>query len=120
MITEIPADVAPPQELARQIWDHLNEHPDEHNQHSWISGNEKCGTTRCIAGWAVFFAFGRDIRLSTDGYFEMGGQLLGLDEDEACHLFLGTGNRAAMEALQYIAKGDPIDWEAIYPGRRHT
>ena len=38
--------------LLRRIMEHVTAHPDEHDQSSW-GYRDGCGTTRCIAGWAV-------------------------------------------------------------------
>jgi hypothetical protein len=40
----------PNQELFKKIHDQIEEYPETHNQSSW-----GCGTTKCVAGWAVHF-----------------------------------------------------------------
>lgn len=47
-------------ELARKVLDHVIEHPEQHSQGIWIdfAGGQRgnyCGTTACLAGWAVVF-----------------------------------------------------------------
>lgn len=41
-------------ELAEKILQQITEHPGTHFQGAWTLSND-CGTTRCIAGWAVEF-----------------------------------------------------------------
>ncbi len=44
-------------ELFQKIHDQITGHPETHNQDSWES---LCGTTRCVAGWAVHFTNGEN------------------------------------------------------------
>lgn len=115
-----------PQELARQIWDHISAHPEEHDQRWWKANHdlhlapERCGTTRCIAGWAVYFTQGCDTVMTVYGYLKDGSKLLGLSIYDAHLLFLHTDDRQAVEALECVVKGDTIDWVAIgVPAKRH-
>jgi hypothetical protein len=55
--------------LARAVLDHLDAHPEAHNQYRWGFRGE-CGTTACIAGWALILSGyepGRYENLAWDG-----------------------------------------------------
>lgn len=96
-------------DLMIQVRDHVIEHPETHVQNVWVSRNE-CGTTACIAGWAVQLA---GIQLGqTDAFGETfeaadgrtvrthATDLLGLTYREAGHLF--GGGHAESEALAVL------------------
>jgi hypothetical protein len=40
-------------EMLQRVLAQITEHPETHNQNTWES---RCGTTRCVAGWAIYFA----------------------------------------------------------------
>ena len=50
----------PNAELAYRVLDHIDAHPDQHDQHVWIervmSGGKDCGTAACLAGWACLLS----------------------------------------------------------------
>lgn len=70
----------------QQVVDYLRAHPDKHNQGEWV-----CGTTGCIAGWAVALANLTDIStLGAVGIEEEARRLLGLTDREAYALFIST------------------------------
>lgn len=88
--------------------------PDRYN---WKTGEavEGCGTTRCIAGWAVHFASKpgeesyqtrRRIRLANGlagpTYMYVGAHLLGLDSEQAEKLFLDLDESGAVEYLRRL------------------
>jgi hypothetical protein len=83
-------------------------YPEQHRLNSKIA--DKCGTTRCVAGWAQFVHLG----LWNGDEYEA-ARMLGIhDEDEADHLFFHCMNEdKALGALEYLAKGDPIDWPKL-------
>lgn len=104
--------------LAARILATVLEHPDRHNQDSWVS---ECGTTKCVAGWAVVIGAGKDLRINPrDPYMEdmqtrkpgkswkpltedelvtKAASLLGITHTEASYLFYGTSNAEAIEWL---------------------
>lgn len=111
-------------ELFRRVEEQLDLHPELHDQDSW-EGSGECGTTRCVAGWAIYLAtganlYGPDLRPSTgfkaalydrgipldiEAPFNLGQELLGLDEDQATELFHAPGNSAAITLVRYYAQG---------------
>lgn len=51
------SDLITGRELAEKVVAHVTAHPDSHFQGTWMSGADtpvnECGTTGCLAGWAV-------------------------------------------------------------------
>jgi hypothetical protein len=41
--------------LAYKTLDHIDAHPEQHDQHVWIS-TPSCGTSACLAGWVCLLA----------------------------------------------------------------
>lgn len=99
-------------ELAQKIYDQITQYPATHDQGSWQSVNE-CGTTYCVAGWAVAFQDShrahaeRDVdswplrrRLqselgaSSNTWEALGQALLGLTEEQVTRLFYSDDDRA--------------------------
>lgn len=90
-------------ELAQRILDQITAHPETHNQDTWSNENGACGTTYCIAGWAVALNAepGEDARRNAvtrarlarelaapDAHWPtLGQKLLGLSEEAAEDLF---------------------------------
>jgi hypothetical protein len=106
-----PSPPEPGQETAQVVWDIVRLHPDRHDQSTWEAVNT-CGTTRCIAGWAQYIH-----HKFVDGRcpFTKGKRLLCLSEQDAILLFHCTSQSEAVEALGYVAKGDRIPWDNIFP-----
>lgn len=91
--------------------------PETHNQDGWET-QESCGTTRCVAGWAVHFSEDYDIvnlaRFGGNAYpvrkgapeydysfwSSAGADVLGLSEYEAEYLFFECDNEQAVEFLK--------------------
>lgn len=48
-------------DLLEQTMAHIESHPYEHDQNQW-----RCGTQRCFAGWASYFAGGRFVSSERD------------------------------------------------------
>lgn len=48
-------------ELLERTMSHIEAHPYDHDQHQW-----RCGTARCFAGWASYFAGGRFVSSESD------------------------------------------------------
>ena len=83
---------------------------------TWEDSGPVCGTTRCVAGWAVHFASNPGegawdarirlaVELGLDGHswMRVGARLLGLNEYDADVLFLQYGEAEAVEALRKLA-----------------
>lgn len=100
------------QETAQAVLDIIRFNPEHHDQGHWDSD---CGTTRCIAGWVAYIH--PELLLaghSRDFAFPIAGRH-GLDitcEDSDRLFWLMNEDKAAY-ALEYLAKGEPIDWEAV-------
>lgn len=70
----------------------------------------KCGTTRCVAGWTMMVHRG-----AWNGDEFEAARMLGITNYlDADHLFFGCMNEdKAVAALEYLAKGDRIDWDKL-------
>jgi hypothetical protein len=124
------------QVLSGVILDYITKHPEKHDQSDWFKGNydpdatNSCGTTACVAGYAILFS--NDPRFkyekNVDGRYELvtikpksndvffddaGMELLGLASIDASILFYETNNEQARQALEYLARGEQIDWSEI-------
>lgn len=98
------------QETAQAVLEIIRLHPEQHGQQTWEE-HVSCGTTRCVGGWAQFLHYETvDVEFAPG----RGRQLLGLDTVDAYRLFYGTSNSEAVHALEYVAKGDRIDWPAVF------
>ncbi|MFF8831322.1 hypothetical protein [Streptomyces sp. NPDC015131] len=115
-------------ELFQKIHDQITMHPQTHDQGGWDSGPDICGTTRCVAGWAMHFlnpnqrtdttarelalaagVFEDDNLITTSVAYEVGGaKALGLTDSEAGDLFYSADNRARRMVELYALKGR--DW----------
>jgi hypothetical protein len=104
-------------ETAQAVLDIINAYPRLHDQ-SYFQVPTMCGTTRCVAGWAIYLHHGdvydrtwRDLRgQATDA---IAASLLSLSEVDASCLFYGTTNDQAVAALRYLANGEAIDWKEV-------
>jgi hypothetical protein len=121
------------QELAKDVLGYLREHPEKHDQGSFVgmpgssgdytydftgvvSESDFCDTTLCAAGAAVFLARGYEgINESLEnGDFDIeAGMLLGLDENEQWKLFFTVGEEKALQLLEAIAEGDEEKFKNI-------
>lgn len=84
-------------ELLQQTMQHIKDHPEEHNQATWINIS-KCGTAACFAGRAALLSGRRTweaLRIGYDG----GAQLLGLSLEEAATLFAATNTVPMLELM---------------------
>ena len=109
---------------AQIVLDHIEQHPNLHEQVSW-AGKSACGTTGCVAGWTVMLCDGwkydemwglvdAEGNTARNAYvFREATASLGLEEEEARELFSLKNKETAREALRYIAHGKQIDWEKI-------
>lgn len=116
-------------ELARKILDQVESQPatlametwetvDSTDLWDWETGEtvEGCGTTRCIAGWAIFFSAlpGESVdaarrrvgdELGLPSWPLVAAALLGLSEEEADSLFF-TDEAAAVKLLREFVEED--------------
>lgn len=108
-------------DLFKKIYEQITRYPETHNQGSWSDHPQdappgvdhgSCGTTRCVAGWALHFhAPSRSIfetarEIEPDGHGEPFGPaaaLLGLDRDAAEGLFLHSSNADAIRLVREYA-----------------
>lgn len=98
-----------PMQLRQAVLDQIVTYPETHDQRDWVGD---CGTTACVAGWALMFQL---------GYLPWGSweilveaqRLLGLSDYDAVRLFHFTSNEQARLALKFLANGDPVDWDAV-------
>ena len=102
-------------ETARVVLDIITTFPDQHDQSIWGASDYDCGTVCCIAGWArrvhdAEHTHGFDYGFSTPG---IAIEVLGLDAHTARMLFHHTTEAQAARALEFLAKGDPIDWDEV-------
>lgn len=97
-------------ELFRKIYTQIASEPESFDMGDWErEGDPECGTTRCVAGWAIAFELDIDRKgfiyskdLSELGkrfevnpsYFKVGAALLGLTHEEAYMLFYASEERA--------------------------
>lgn len=102
-------------ELFRMIDRQITDRPESHDQGTWV-GTGACGTTRCIAGWALHFTDpDRDVSvtarriirennipLPTPDVIGTAARLvLGLSPSEADALFYSPESRSAELVRQY-------------------
>lgn len=102
----------PNKELFRLIRDQIEREPDSHSQREWES---HCGTTRCVAGWAIHLTY-PDLpvvqtasrkypRISTwRAVSELARQLLQLRQDEADYMFFDASDDTARYLVEKYAK----------------
>jgi len=108
-------------DLMIQVRNQITMDPQSHYQSAWenLDGPAWCGTTRCMAGWAIHLATGRTVQ-DVCNYGEglqgarddwthpadLGAELLGLDDNEAAALFYELDNKEALAVLdELIEKG---------------
>lgn len=117
-----------PQQLAGKILDQIESKPLTFDMQAWVANQEdivdwrtgdftgECGTTRCVAGWAVHFVaegpedalttrtrVRREAGLPSASWMIVGAHLLGLDARQAEYLFLEADERQAIAELKDIA-----------------
>jgi hypothetical protein len=92
-------------ETAQVVLDIIRLNPEHHDQHSWVN---ECGTTACIAGWVALLH--PEMKLN---HVLTGAIGLEISLPEADRLFFTFDNDQAVHALEYLAKGEPIDWQAV-------
>lgn len=109
-------------ETARVVLNIVREFPEHHLQNFFQieeiqrfgryrrhATTEKCGTTRCIAGWAQYVHEG-----IVDSHVEAkAAEYLGLNTGDSEALFFTLNEAKAVAALEYVARGEEIDWNAL-------
>lgn len=93
-----------------------------YDQTMWATKKAECGTSYCVAGWAVHLS-GLEVRWDNQGFGGAGAlafrvkdgrwisdaaqELLGLDREQAAHLFRATNSKAyVLEMLDgFIEEG---------------
>lgn len=104
-------------EMFKRIENIIIANPEMHSQLEY-EYEDSCGTTRCIAGWAIHL-WGQDngrtgslwqIRHAWSGgrlssSHEAGQRILGLTPQEADELFYCMDNERALEMVQQYARG---------------
>jgi hypothetical protein len=120
-------------QLAREILAYWNKY-NHHDQGSWIEDDEitittgtlmgkevkVCDTAMCAAGTAVFLrTTDKEFKTIVREHFsddvmweERGGELLGLEYDEARSMFYSS-NDTAKQLMKAIAKGDKARFDEI-------
>lgn len=118
--------------MFQRIHHQITTHPESHNQSFFEMAAVSCGTTRCVAGWAVWFEAEDRPELGGGAVFEIastyleveglpapgspaaGGRIaseiaaahiLGLDTDAADRLFYTLDNDRAVECVEELAAG---------------
>lgn len=112
-------------ELFQKIHDVISVQPESFEMDSWEDRDADCGTTRCVAGWAISLTTQTDLgegsrshpavlalaerhgiylpRVSAP-YSALARKLLGLSPDEAGYLFY-TDEETAAEIVKLMAGG---------------
>ena len=100
-------------ELGRKVLDHVTAHRDQFDMMTWGEGNEACGTTACLAGWAMLLSGYRirdwDTFVRPDGSFVPRGHR---GTEGAVLLELSEAERYGSIG-QYTLFGEPDEDRAI-------
>lgn len=99
-----------PMQLRQAVLDQIVTYPQTHDQRDWVSD---CGTTACVAGWALILSSGHLPAGEAFDILEEAQELLELSDYDAIRLFHYTNNSQACHALKFLANGDPVDWEEV-------
>ncbi|MFG3509628.1 hypothetical protein ACGF5F_29470 [Streptomyces sp. NPDC047821] len=101
-------------DLMLAVREQITNHPETHSQAHWGNKNRECGTTYCIAGWAITLAQA-GTRWNSSGLMALADgmdpgdcaqRLMGLSSDEATDLFFTMDRPSALAKLdELIAKG---------------
>jgi len=101
-------------ETAQMVLDQITSKPQSHNQGFWEEG-EGCGTNRCVGGWAQFFHEGKvDFSEGQNHVDFKAREYLAINESDSLQLFWNTNNEQAVAALEYLARGEQIDWAEVF------
>lgn len=104
-------------ELFRKIRDRIAQYPESFDMNNWEAVGEGtgCGTTRCVAGWALFYHHGETplheivprVSYSVDA-----AEVLGIDARTADGLFY-CPEAVAEEVVELFAAGDEAAAQAV-------
>lgn len=112
-------------ELLERVMQHIDDHPEQHDQAAWIN---ECGTAACFAGWAVMFTGGK---LSRDGVFvtvvgesdcvsRAAGRRLGISAVEGDVLFDASNTRDMLRLMvKDLVNGDELRTTDDYLNEAH-
>lgn len=122
-------------ELINRVADHIERHPENHHQTSYYSamgevdadtlieairiGPMGCGTTCCVAGWAVRLASPAQVERAKQGndhdIDRVAANLLGMDHDDAYGLFMAvmTSTQNCVEILRHYANTGELKEELL-------
>ncbi|QMP84435.1 hypothetical protein HUN42_00057 [Streptomyces phage Dagobah] len=113
-------------ELFQKIHEVITLHPEQHDQSVWEEPDPTCGTTRCVAGWAITLTTGKPVYGKgyvlhpatlalgkRPGVPSIAGELLGLNDAEADVLFYRTGSDKARDVVKAFAEGRNDDARLI-------
>lgn len=99
-----------PMQLRQAVLDQIVTYPETHDQRDWVSD---CGTTACVAGYALLFQLGHIPIGDAFDVLEAAQGLLDLADYDAMRLFHYTTKEQARHALKFLANGDPVDWAEV-------
>lgn len=123
--------LAPGQDTATAVLEMIQSNPQRHDQTEWIrrDGDEDdsgCGTTYCVAGWALhvhgfnddWIDWARSVLAPMPDVHiprvsDTAQKLLGLSSRDAKILFYRTTNAEALLALEWLAAGKQLKWQEI-------
>ena len=98
-------------ELLQQTMQHILDHPEQHNQGSWVKVNS-CGTAACFAGWAGLLSgmTADEIYCSASVFGDIGVKLLGLNNPSECVTLFAADNTIPMLELMVkdLVNGDEL------------
>lgn len=123
LIPGIDRPVTPPEvgaKTAQAILDIVRLHPENHDQRDWVvenrvQANGMCNTTLCVAGWAQWLHEGNvcDAESGTRDVEHAAAEYLDISFEDADYLFYHCTDAGAVAALEYLVRGEPIDWDAV-------
>ena len=99
-----------PMQLRQAVLDQIVTYPETHDQRNWVGD---CGTTACVAGWALLFQRGYIPIGSPWDVMEEAMELLDLAPYDAMRLFHYTTEEQARLALKFLVNGEQIPWDEV-------
>lgn len=107
-----------PMQLRQAVLDQIVTYPETHDQRDWVGG---CGTTACVAGWALIFAKGYLPEGDAWNVMDEAMEALDLAPYDAMRLFHYTTDEQARLAMKFLANGEKIRWGEVghrFPHRK--
>lgn len=116
-------------ELLEKTMQYIKDHPEKHQQGTWVNFQADCGTAACFAGWTCllegmdlkklqspagteYLLMPDDSRADEDGDVEIqqvAGDLLGLTGQETNTLFCGINSQPMLELMvKDLVNGDDL------------